>query len=147
MRQSGNSSVLSVLIDARKLGHGGIGVYLRNLVNGLLQARDAGSPLELTLLTRKGESSGLKGDFAEREVDVGLYSFRELTSLSKIVNECGADIFPCPYYELSKITAERQNDGFRLTKFPRKTTLKCFVYEQSRNLLYETSHSISRKLF
>lgn len=42
---------LRVLLDARKLGDGGIGVYLENLVDGML-ALDSGEKTALTLLVR-----------------------------------------------------------------------------------------------
>ncbi len=42
---------MQILLDARKLGDGGIGVYLQNLVDGLLALREAGElSFELTLL-------------------------------------------------------------------------------------------------
>lgn len=52
MNSTSNSGQLPLrlLLDGRKLGDGGIGVYIQNLVEGLILERTRGFPLEITLI-------------------------------------------------------------------------------------------------
>lgn len=109
-------SKIRVLLDARKLGDGGIGVYIQNLVSGLIALRsDRDIPLVLTLLVRPehADDSILDGEAREfltriaSEVTIveessEPYSFAEYFTLAKrhraLLRE--QDLFHSPHYTL-----------------------------------------------
>ncbi len=87
-----------VLLDARKLGDGGIGVYVENLIRGLAEV----GGLQLTALVRPGA-----GDRFDLPPSVSLisestpcYSLKELLVLGRRVDWSTFDIFHTPHYVL-----------------------------------------------
>lgn len=87
-----------VLVDARKLGDGGIGTYTLNLLRGLAQD----GQLQLSALCRPTWSAQLKslGKIACIEDETPKYSTAEYFGLSAKVARCGADVFHVPHYTL-----------------------------------------------
>jgi len=89
---------LRVLIDARKINDGGIGVYTRNLIIGLL----AQSSVEITLIGRREEIS--KYDWS-KWVDIledgsRSYSIEELLLLGRRIDCSKYDLFHSPHFTL-----------------------------------------------
>ena len=87
-----------VLLDARKLGDGGIGVYVENLIRGLAEV----GSLQLTALVRPGA-----GDRFDLPRSVSLisestpcYSLKELLVLGRRIDWRAFDIFHTPHYVL-----------------------------------------------
>jgi len=91
---------LSVLIDARKLGHGGIGVYLRNLISGLIELKAAGAPLSISILKQPGTLTPFYKEVIEYEEKAGLYSLSELFGLGRRISALNVDIFHSPHFTL-----------------------------------------------
>lgn len=105
---------LRLLIDARKLGDGGIGVYLENLLCGLLELKNANElDLKLSLLISSKAAKNncrLASLFTElQSVGISLiedstkpYSFSEYFSLARKRAQLFAehDIFHSPHYTL-----------------------------------------------
>ena len=89
---------LRVLLDARKLGDGGIGVYIENMIKGLLWTK----AVDLTLLVSP-EASG-QFDLPEGVsllVDPSpKYSLDELFFLSRRIDFSAFDLFHVPHYTL-----------------------------------------------
>ncbi len=105
------SEAVVVLLDARKLGDGGIGIYIENLVDGLLALRrENAAEIELRLLVNPGFESDLRLDAVRRwqgEVSFHLekaqkYSAQEYLRLSHTQRELLAevDLFHSPHYTL-----------------------------------------------
>lgn len=89
---------LRVLIDARKLNHGGIGVYLDNLITSLIAL---GSPSVAVLADPAIVKSFEWVDSVEViEERSKLYSLDELIRLPKRVNFASFDIYHTPHYLL-----------------------------------------------
>ncbi len=91
---------MKVLLDARKLGDGGIGTYLENLIDGALELRDE---LSLTLLVSTGSKAKARWpEISTVEYPAGKYSLKELFLFSwhyrKILLE--HDLFHVPHYTL-----------------------------------------------
>ncbi len=87
-----------VLLDARKLGDGGIGVYVENLIRGLAEV----GGLQLTALVRPGA-----GDRFDLPRSVSLisettpcYSLKEILVLGRRIDWSAFDIFHTPHYVL-----------------------------------------------
>jgi len=93
-----SSKPLKVLIDARKSGHGGIGVYLGNLLSGLVVQPN----LDISLLCRP--DCFLPTLWPSKvhliKESAGLYSLSELLFLGEKINKGGFDVFHCPHYTL-----------------------------------------------
>jgi glycosyltransferase involved in cell wall biosynthesis len=89
---------LKLLLDARKLGDGGIGVYLENLICGLLDGGD----IEITLLSRPGadESFSRAQEVAWLFDASPCYSLDELLFLGRRIEFSRYDIFHTPHYVL-----------------------------------------------
>lgn len=87
-----------VLLDARKLGHGGIGVYLENVIAGLLDDQS----LDLTLLV--ADPKVVKPQWQDRVSTLcdraKLYSVDELFLLPRRVQFRNFDLFHVPHYTL-----------------------------------------------
>ena len=90
---------MRVLLDARKLGHGGIGVYIDNLVHGLAAHGD----VDLTLIVREafdpeeyswGKGVALISDRARP------YSIDEMFGLARRIDFAGIDVFHSPHFTL-----------------------------------------------
>ncbi len=65
MPQSESRILVRILIDARKLGDGGIGTYIETLIDGLIERRDvSGADITITLLIAPTKS--LKSEFPSR---------------------------------------------------------------------------------
>lgn len=105
------SEAAVVLLDARKLGDGGIGIYIENLVDGLLTLRKQEAlRLELCLLVEPGFESDLRLEALQRwreEVSFHVekaqkYSASEYLRLSYSQRELlkRVDIFHSPHYTL-----------------------------------------------
>ncbi len=89
---------MRVLLDARKLEHGGIGVYINNLISGLVKE----ASIRLTLIANKEEVS--RHDWSN-EVEViedqaKLYSLDELLFFSRRLGLKKFDIFHAPHFTL-----------------------------------------------
>lgn len=89
---------LRVLLDARKLGDGGIGVYIHNLIVGLLES----DKVELTLITSRERRTFLRGikGFSVIEDNAKSYSFDEMLGLARRIDMSEFDIFHVPHYTL-----------------------------------------------
>ena len=120
--RSGGESVemskMKAIIDARKLGDGGIGVYLENLVSGLLSLKGTGAPIDLTLLLEPRRIVGLRSEegtdwIYDRlrhwrgavefvEEPAGKYSLGEYFGLATRQRSVldNADIYHSPHYTL-----------------------------------------------
>ena len=89
---------LRVLLDARKLEHGGIGTYTRNLVAGLLSQ----SAVELTLIVNS--QSSIKYEWARWvefiEDRAKPYSIAEMLALPRRVDFSRFDLYHTPHYTL-----------------------------------------------
>jgi len=89
---------IKILLDARKIADGGIGVYTRNLIRGLLTQPG----IELTLL---GESEKLSAYPWLSEVRIfeeaaSPYSINELFFLGKRINKKKFDLYHTPHFVL-----------------------------------------------
>lgn len=95
---------LRVLLDARKLGDGGIGVYIDNLIRGLLEI----GGVRLTLIARPGardtlaaaDGQGYAGAVEWIEDRARRYSCDELVGLARRIDFRGFDLFHAPHYTL-----------------------------------------------
>ncbi len=89
-----------LLLDARKLGHGGIGVYTRNIIEGIL--RFAKNDIALTILIRPDYTlpEAWKGNLLTRVDTTPLYSFSELFGFSRNIEWKEFDVFHVPHYTL-----------------------------------------------
>jgi glycosyltransferase involved in cell wall biosynthesis len=87
-----------VLIDARKLGDGGIGVYVENLIRGLAEV----GAVQLTALVRPGAGDrfDLPPSVALITENTPCYSLKELLVLGRRVDWSAFDIFHTPHYVL-----------------------------------------------
>jgi glycosyltransferase involved in cell wall biosynthesis len=89
---------LRVLLDGRKLGDGGIGVYIDNTVRGLLQRGD----VDLTLIAKPGRGEGVAW---RREVswlydNARPYSLSEYLFLARRIDFSAYDLYHSPHYTL-----------------------------------------------
>lgn len=89
---------LRVLLDGRKLGDGGIGVYTENLIRGLAHARG----VELTVIRSplKPIPSHLGEGIRWIEDPAKAYSLDELLRLPKRIDFSAFDVFHTPHYML-----------------------------------------------
>lgn len=96
--------MLKILLDARKLGDGGIGTYIWNLANGLLLNPE----VSLSILVARGR---LGEHFSTSEVPqieegAGLYSIDETFFLGKrisaLCDKLQTDIFHAPHFTLPR---------------------------------------------
>jgi len=109
------SAAVRVLLDARKLGDGGIGIYIENLVDGLLElAREDIADISLCLLVSPTSQFGNEDKVGNEalarwanEVEFstersGKYSVGEYLTLARSQEEALArsDIFHSPHYTL-----------------------------------------------
>jgi glycosyltransferase involved in cell wall biosynthesis len=92
------SDMLSILIDARKIKHGGIGVYLKNLIAGVSNFDD----VKITALVYPESRQDVLELGAKEviEVNTKLYSWDELFNLKKIVDFKKFDLFHTPHFTL-----------------------------------------------
>jgi len=106
-----SNSALKILLDARKLGDGGIGIYIQNLIDGILVESKKGLPIELTVIVSSelnseqerlinlwGNKISVVSDRARKySVDEYLFMSRRLRSVIK-----HADLFHSPHYTLPR---------------------------------------------
>jgi glycosyltransferase involved in cell wall biosynthesis len=95
-----NKDRIKIAIDCRKIGDGGIGVYLRNL---LMAWNKQKIPAKLYLFHQTKDCDRLcyPNDFAELiPHDIPKYSISELFSFSTPLKKIGADLFFTPHYTL-----------------------------------------------
>lgn len=87
-----------VLIDARKLGDGGIGVYVDNLIRGLCEI----GGLEVTALVKPGAEARfpLPQEVSLISDDSPCYSLDELLFLGRRIDWTKYDLFHTPHYVL-----------------------------------------------
>jgi glycosyltransferase involved in cell wall biosynthesis len=87
-----------VVIDGRKIGDGGIGVYIENLVSGLLEI----GTCEVTVIAKRDVTSPLKDlvGISWLYDDARPYSVDELLFLPKRLDLSRFDIFHAPHYTL-----------------------------------------------
>ncbi|MCB0359807.1 MAG: glycosyltransferase family 4 protein, partial [Bdellovibrionales bacterium] len=93
---------LRVVLDARKLGDGGIGVYIENLIEGLLGLPDDGRP-ELSLIVNDEGDTSRWGSFVEPIVSPARkYSLDEYLVMPLRLRDIlkRADVFHAPHYTL-----------------------------------------------
>jgi len=96
---------LSILLDARKLGDGGIGIYIENLIEGLLSRKREGYPLTLSLIVGKDETENRFASEVNLYVDKAKkYSLDEYFGLPRRLNAAfkANDIFHSPHYTLPR---------------------------------------------
>ena len=98
---------LSILLDARKLGDGGIGIYLENLIEGLLGEKERGFPLEVTAIVSPASEKILErfsGSLRVVEDSAKKYSLDEYLRLPKRLAAVFRehDIFHAPHYTLPR---------------------------------------------
>lgn len=95
---AGTKRFARVLIDARKLGDGGIGVYVENLIYGLSQV----GGLELTVLIKPGVENqfSLPSGVSFITDPAPCYSLEELLFLGRRINWSKYDLFHTPHYVL-----------------------------------------------
>ena len=77
---------MHILLDARKLGDGGIGVYLQNLIDGLLALRRSGEvSFELSLLVGPAQKASQSDSSGVRYIEerAGKYSLAEYLLLAR----------------------------------------------------------------
>lgn len=89
---------LRIVIDGRKLGDGGIGVYIDNLVRGLLEVGGA----EVTLIARREgrERAEYASDVRWLLEDAATYSVDEMLFMARRLNLTRFDVFHAPHYTL-----------------------------------------------
>lgn len=93
---------LRVLLDARKLGDGGIGVYLTNLVDGFL-AEESARKVDITLLVHPEDRTASKwSEDLSPQITTRCrpYSLAELTYLGRSIDWSKFDLFHTPHYPL-----------------------------------------------
>jgi glycosyltransferase involved in cell wall biosynthesis len=91
---------MKIAIDCRKIGDGGIGVYLRNLL-AAWEKQKIPAKLYLFHQTKDRELFCYPKDFAELiSHDIPKYSMAELFSFSQPLKNIGADLFFTPHYTL-----------------------------------------------
>ncbi len=95
--------VMRVLLDARKIFDGGIGVYIRNLIAGLVESKT----VDLSLLVMESEigSSRLSNQPWLSEVklvpqNIKPYSLAEMFQLGRKISPKEYDLFHVPHYTL-----------------------------------------------
>jgi glycosyltransferase involved in cell wall biosynthesis len=93
-----SASRLRLLIDGRKLGHGGIGVYTENLIQGLLQLGE--SSITVISSKKQAESVGFSRDVEWIFDAARPYSLDELLFLSRRIPFSKFDLFHAPHYIL-----------------------------------------------
>ncbi len=89
---------LRIVIDGRKLGDGGIGVYIDNLVRGLLEV----GGVEVTLIARSKsrEQSEYATDVRWLLEEARSYSIDEMLFMGRRLNLSAFDVFHSPHYTL-----------------------------------------------
>ncbi|MCB0309958.1 MAG: glycosyltransferase family 4 protein [Bdellovibrionales bacterium] len=89
---------LRVLLDARKIEDGGIGVYIQNLITGILGQ----SGVRLALLMRPGHSTAYPwlSDVELVYDQANSYSLDELLRLARRVDFSAFDLYHSPHYTL-----------------------------------------------
>lgn len=93
-----NNGNLRILIDARKLGDGGIGSYTENLLIGL----STQPGISVTALVNQSfkENNSLPENIATLQDDAPLYSLNELFLMPRRINFNNFDLFHVPHYTL-----------------------------------------------
>ncbi len=101
--------MISVLLDARKLGDGGIGVYLENLIDGFIELEDSETKISLLVAPeffKKDSFSEMRNRW-ENKLDIipepaAKYSFSEYLLLAKRQREVlkNVQLFHSPHYTL-----------------------------------------------
>lgn len=90
---------LRVLLDARKLGDGGIGTYIENLIGGFLELGVA-----LTVIGPRSKllRFGLIDHVGIINDETPSYSLSELFLLGRRINQRDFDIYHCPHFTLPR---------------------------------------------
>lgn len=123
---------LRILLDGRKLGDGGIGVYIQNLVDGLILERTRGFPLEITLIVPESLSAsctttveGWKGQLKLVRDSAKKYSSDEYLMMPRrlrsVINEC--DVYHSPHYTLPAQFRKNSLLPFRKRSIPSVVTI------------------------
>lgn len=88
---------MRVLLDARKLGHGGIGTYIENLIAGFLELG-----IELTVIGSRREllRFGLVDLVSIIDDETPQYSLRESFGLLRRINQRAFDVYHAPHFTL-----------------------------------------------
>ncbi|MCO6431621.1 MAG: glycosyltransferase family 4 protein [Deltaproteobacteria bacterium] len=92
----GRARRLRLLLDARKLGDGGIGVYIENLIAGLIESGE----VELTAIVKPAAARTLAAQVAVIEDSASSYSFDEMFRLARRIDFSNYDLFHEPHYTL-----------------------------------------------
>lgn len=87
---------MRVLLDARKLGDGGIGIYIENLIEGLLEQPD----VSLSLIAKNRETAKRWRGIPAIIDAARSYSVSEMWGLSRRIDFSSFDVFHSPHYTL-----------------------------------------------
>ena len=123
---------LRLLLDGRKLGDGGIGVYIQNLVDGLILERARGFPIEITLIVSESFNSattktldGWKGKLRVVKDGARKYSSDEYLMMPRrlrsIIEE--SDVYHSPHYTLPAQFRKSSFSPFRRKSIPSVVTI------------------------
>jgi len=155
---------LRILIDGRKLGDGGIGVYLENLINGLLTTDEVEVSVLASAAKREEFSTSLKVNWV---IDPAKpYSIDEMLFLSRRVDFSSFDLYHAPHYILPfgipiprVVTIHDLIHISHPARFFYPTIARCLVHSATRRAdaiiavsrdtraaLIETTHVPSNKL-
>lgn len=130
-RKAEKQSPLRVLLDGRKLGDGGIGVYISNLISGLLKTQQ----IDLTVLTTAERAKFLPAGVKTIIDKAKNYSIDELLLMPKRLKLESYDLFHIPHfmlpYGLNIPSVVTIHDTIHLS-FP-DNKLKAFI---SKRLIY-----------
>ncbi len=119
-RAGSPDTALKLLLDARKLGDGGIGIYIQNLVDGLIVERAKGFPIEITLIVSHSTSPEVQrilSGWGDRVAIVSdrakKYSADEHFLMARRLNSVIAesDVFHSPHYTLPWAFGRRKLGG------------------------------------
>lgn len=98
--------MINLLLDARKLGDGGIGVYIENLVDGLIELRSLGqADLHISLLISPTNRGSLEDNFSGKLVAGGSERFlpkKHSFPFTRWVGEIEVVLEPSRKYSLSE---------------------------------------------
>lgn len=100
---------MNVLLDSRKIFHGGIGVYIQNLIAGLSKSKQ----VNLKLLISNDEADKIKDTFSwanDAELyttDIKILSVKDFFSLNRVIDQIDFDLYHSPFINLP-ITLKRK---------------------------------------
>jgi len=144
-----NQPPLRILLDGRKLGDGGIGIYIQNLIDGLLLERARGFPLEITLIVSESKDpvsqnilNSWKGKLKVVKDGAKKYSSDEYFMMPRRLRSVIAesDVYHSPHY-----TLPGQFKKSRLLPFVRKSIPSVVTVHDAIHLM--APENLSQKFF